>query len=356
VLAGYAYKDVKSNEAGVKYFLLGAFSSAILLYGMTFLYGLCGSTFLTDIGRALVRGADPLVATIGFGVFLAGLTFKMAVVPFHMWVPDTYEGSPTPVAAFSSVVSKTAGLVVLIRVMAAFRPGFQALNMDWTLVLSVLSALTMIVGTVTGVVQTNVKRLLAYSSIAHVGYILIGVCAGTRAGIESIVIYLFAYLFMSIGSFSVVTAVSRATGGEDLSNFTGLNRRSPVLAAAMAVFLLAQAGIPPLAGFIGKFFIFAVAIREHLYTLAVIGVLTSVISLFYYAKILKAMYFVRTDAPAAGSPAAATSPAVTPTPVATTLAMRTALIIMVFFTLGLGLFPGPLIEIARNSVRMWLGG
>jgi NADH-quinone oxidoreductase subunit N len=149
VLAGYSYQDVRSNEAGIKYFLLGAFSSAILLYGMSFLYGLCGSTFLVDIGSALGRGSDTLVPTIGFGAFLAGLTFKMTVVPFHMWVPDTYEGSPTPVAAFFSVVSKTAGLVVLIRVMSAFAPGFRALNMDWTFVLSVLSALTMIVGTVT---------------------------------------------------------------------------------------------------------------------------------------------------------------------------------------------------------------
>ena len=356
VLAGYSYRDLKSNEAGIKYFLLGAFSSAIMLYGMSFLYGLCGSTFLADIGRALTRGSDTLVPTIGFGAFLAGLTFKMTVVPFHMWVPDTYEGSPTPVAAYFSVVSKTAGLVVLIRVLAALGPGFAALNMDWTLVLSVLSALTMIVGTVIGVVQTNVKRLLAYSSIAHVGYILIGVCAGTKAGTESIVIYLFAYLFMSIGSFSVVTAVSRATGGEDLSSFVGLNRRSPVLAAAMAVFLLSQAGIPPLAGFIGKFFIFAVAIKEQLYALAVIGVLTSVISLFYYAKILKAMYFARPDAADADTSAVETQPALASSPVATTLAMRTALVIMVFFTLALGLFPAPLVEIARDSVRMWLGG
>ena len=356
VLAGYSYQDVKSNEAGVKYFLLGAFSSAILLYGMSFLYGLCGSTFLTDIGKALTQGSDALVATIGFGVFLAGLTFKMAVVPFHMWVPDTYEGSPTPVAAFFSVVSKTAGLVVLIRVLTALKPGFLSLNIDWTFVLSVLSALTMIVGTVIGVVQTNVKRLLAYSSIAHVGYILIGVCAGTRAGIESIVIYLFVYLFMSIGSFSVVTAVSRAAGGEELSHFTGLNRRSPALAAAMAVFLLSLAGVPPLAGFIGKFFIFAVAIREQLYVLAIIGVLTSVISLFYYAKILKAMYFARTDAAPEGSAAAAGSAVAAASPVATTPAMRTALVVMAFFTFALGLFPAPLIEIARNSVRLWLGG
>ncbi|MBN1504554.1 MAG: NADH-quinone oxidoreductase subunit N, partial [Candidatus Eisenbacteria bacterium] len=289
------------------------------------------------------------------------------VVPFHMWVPDTYEGSPTPVAAYFSVVSKTAGLVVLIRVLAAFKPGFLALNMDWTFVLSVLSALTMIVGTVIGVVQTNVKRLLAYSSIAHVGYILIGVCAGTNAGTESIVIYLVVYLFMSIGSFSVVTAVSRATGGEELSHFAGLNGRSPVLAAGMAVFLLSQAGIPPLAGFVGKFFIFAVAIREQLYALAVIGVLTSVISLFYYAKILKAMYFARPAAATEAGVAAATppprAPAVAPpsptmasAPVATTPAMRTALVIMVFFTFALGLFPVPLIEIARDSVRLWLGG
>jgi NADH-quinone oxidoreductase subunit N len=182
------------------------------------------------------------------------------------------------------------------------------------------------------------------------------VCAGTRAGVESVVIYLFAYLFMSIGSFSVVTAVSRRTGGEELTHFTGLNRRSPVLAAAMAVFLLSQAGIPPLAGFIGKFFIFAVAIRQQMYALAVIGVLTSVISLFYYAKILKAMYFARADAPAEGSPAAAQTPALPASAVAATPAMRTALVLMVFFTLALGLFPVPLIEIARDSVRLWLGG
>jgi NADH-quinone oxidoreductase subunit N len=361
VLAGFSYQDLKSNEAGIKYFLLGAFSSAILLYGMSFLYGLCGSTFLMDIGQALTRGSDPLVPTVGFGIFLAGLTFKMTAVPFHMWVPDTYEGSPTPVAAFFSVVSKTAGLVVLIRVLAYLKPGFLSLSIDWTYVLSVLSALTMIVGTVIGVVQTNVKRLLAYSSIAHVGYILIGICAGTRAGIESVVIYLFVYLFMSIGAFSVVTAVSRASGGDELGNFAGLNRRSPTLAAAMAVFLLSLAGIPPLAGFIGKFFIFAVAIREHLYSLAIIGVLTSVISLFYYAKILKAMFFVvpaaATDVVTAAGTAAHAGPGVpAASPVHATPAMRTAFVIMVFFTFALGLFPVPLIEIARNSVRLWLGG
>ncbi len=342
VLAGYAYRDVKSSEAGVKYFLLGAFSSAILVYGMSFLYGLCGSTFLVDIGNALYGGHDRLIVMGAFGVFLAGLAFKMTAVPFHMWVPDTYEGSPTPVAAFFSVVSKTAGLVVLIRVLAALRPGFVFMDIDWTSVLSVLSILTMIVGTVIGVVQTNVKRLLAYSSIAHVGYILIGICVGTEAGIESIVIYLLAYVFMSIGAFSVVTAVSRATGGEELKHFSGINRRSPALAAAMAVFLLSLAGIPPLAGFVGKFFIFAVAIQEKFYTLAVVGVLTSVVSLFYYAKILKAMYFDR------GTEAAVY-------PLDATRAMRTALVLTVFFTFALGLYPVPLIEIARNSVRLWLG-
>jgi NADH-quinone oxidoreductase subunit N len=342
VLAGYAYQDLRSNEAGVKYFLLGAFSSAILVYGMSFLYGLCGSTFLNDIGAAISNGANRFVVMGAFGVFLAGLTFKMTVVPFHMWVPDTYEGSPTPVAAFFSVVSKTAGLVVLIRILAAFGPGFASLNIDWTSVLSVLSILTMIVGTVIGVVQTNVKRLLAYSSIAHVGYILIGICVGTRAGIESIVIYLLVYLFMSIGAFSVVTAVSRVVGGEDLTHFVGINRRSPALAAAMAVFLLSLAGIPPLAGFVGKFFIFAVAIQEKFYTLAVVGVLTSVVSLFYYAKILKAMYF--TTVPTAEAP-----------PLVSTPAMRIALVLMTFFTFALGLYPVPIIEIARNSVRLWLG-
>ena len=343
VLAGYAYQDVKSNESGIKYFLLGAFSSAILLYGMSFLYGICGSTFLEDIGLAFTKTTQRLLVMGAFGVFLAGLTFKMTVVPFHMWVPDTYEGSPTPIAAFFSVVSKTAGFVVLIRVLAYFREGFVCLNIDWTYVLSVLSVLTMIVGTVVGVVQTNVKRLLAYSSIAHAGYLLIGVCVGTRAGTESIIIYLFAYLFMSIGAFSVVTAVSHATKGEELSNFTGLNRKSPTLAAAMAVFLLSLAGIPPLAGFLGKFFIFAAAIEQKFYTLAVVGVLTSVVSLFYYCKILKAMYFAKDQESEYA-------------PVTITPGMRVGLILMSFFTFLLGLYPVPLIEIARNSVRLWLGG
>ena len=343
VLAGYAYRDVKSNESGIKYFLLGAFSSAILLYGMSFLYGTCGSTLLGDIGLSMTKGGQRLLVMGGFGVFLAGLTFKMTVVPFHMWVPDTYEGSPTPVAAFFSVVSKTAGFVVLIRVLAYFRGGFGSLDIDWSYVLSVLSILTMIVGTVIGVVQTNVKRLLAYSSIAHAGYLLIGVCAGTQAGIRSIVIYLFVYIFMSIGAFSVVTAVSRATKGENLSNFVGLNRKSPALAGAMAVFLLSLAGIPPLGGFVGKFFIFAAAIEQELYTLAVVGVLTSVVSLFFYAKILRVMYFSNDEESVL-------------VPVATTVGMRVGLVVMTFFTFFLGLYPVPLIEIARNSVRLWLGG
>ncbi len=342
ILAGYAYEDLKSNEAGIKYFLLGAFSSAILLYGMSFLYGLCGSTFLNEIGFALAQSSQKLLVIGAFGVFLAGLTFKMTVVPFHMWVPDTYEGSPTPVAAFFSVVSKTAGLVVLIRVLAYFKQGFGALDVDWTQVLSVLSVLTMIVGTVVGVVQNNVKRLLAYSSIAHVGYLLIGICAGTPAGVESIVIYLFVYLFMSIGAFSVVTVVSRTMGGEELTHFRGLSKKSPALAAAMAVFLISLTGIPPLAGFIGKFFIFAVAIEEQLYMLAVVGVLTSVVSLFYYCKILKAMYFTKVEESELG-------------PVQTSAGTRVGLVVMTFFTLALGLYPVPLVEIARNSVRLWLG-
>ncbi|UCF79393.1 MAG: NADH-quinone oxidoreductase subunit N [Candidatus Eiseniibacteriota bacterium] len=342
ILAGYAFEDVKSNEAGIKYFLLGAFSSAILLYGMSFLYGLCGSTFLSEIGFSIGQSGQKLLVMGAFGVFLAGLTFKMTVVPFHMWVPDTYEGSPTPVAAFFSVVSKTAGLVVLIRILAYFKQGFLALEVDWTQVLSILSVLTMVVGTVIGVVQTNVKRLLAYSSIAHVGYLLIGLCAGTSAGIDSIVIYLFVYLFMSIGAFAVVTAVSRAEGGEELANFRGLNRRSPLLAASMAVFLISLTGIPPLAGFIGKFFIFAVAIEEKLYTLAIVGVLTSVVSLFYYCKILKAMYFAEAEDPGAA-------------PVAVSPGMRVGLVLMSFFTLALGLYPVPLVEMARSAVRLWLG-
>ena len=343
-LAAYAREDRRSIEAGLKYFILGTVSSAIMLYGMSFLYGLSGSTSVADVATALSSAGVSLnAATVGMLLVLVGFAFKMTVVPFHMWVPDTYEGAPTPVTAFFSVVSKTAGLALLIRVMVLMQEALVSLAVDWRAVFVVLSALTMILGTVVGVVQTNVKRLLAYSSIAHVGYMFIGVAVGTDAGFESVIVYLITYIFMTVGAFSVVTAVSREAGGDDLEHFAGLQRRSPVLALTMAIFMLSLAGIPPLAGFIGKFKVFAAAIEEGSMpslALAVIGILTSVVSLFFYCKVLRVMYLVR-DTAEAGE-------------IRVSVPMRATVVISAVFTILICIYPAPFLRLAEVSTVIWL--
>jgi len=343
-LAAYAREDRRSIEAGLKYFILGTVSSAIMLYGMSFLYGLSGSTSVADVAAALSSSGVSLnAAMVGMLLVLVGFAFKMTVVPFHMWVPDTYEGAPTPVTAFFSVVSKTAGLALLIRVMVLMQEALVSLALDWRTVFVVLSALTMILGTVVGVVQTNVKRLLAYSSIAHVGYMFIGVAVGTDAGFESVLVYLITYIFMTVGAFSVVTAVSRETGGDDLEHFAGLQGRSPVLALTMAIFLLSLAGIPPLAGFIGKFKVFAAAIEEGSMpslALAVIGILTSVVSLFFYCKVLRVMYLIG-DAPETGE-------------IRVSVPMRATVVISAVFTILICIYPAPFLRLAEVSTVIWL--
>lgn len=342
-LAAYARGDRISIEAGLKYFILGAISSAIMLYGMSFLYGISGSTSVTEIAAALSSGGAPFgVAAVGMLLVLVGFAFKMAIVPFHMWVPDTYQGAPTPVTAYFSVVSKTAGLALLIRLMVSLQDAFVSLAMDWRALFVILSAITMILGTVVGVVQTNVKRLLAYSSIAHVGYMFIGVAVGTAQGYESVLVYLITYIFMTVGAFSVVTAVSRETGGDDLDHFMHLHKRAPMLAVAMAIFLVSMAGIPPLAGFIGKFKVFGAAIEEGSspsIALAIVGILTSVVSLFFYCKILRVMYLVK-DEGAGGM-------------LRVSLPMRAAVVTAAVFSVLICLYPAPFLRLAEISTAMW---
>jgi len=342
-LAAFARDDRLSIEAGLKYFILGTISSAIMLYGMSFLYGLSGSTSLSVTADAISSSGDALgITMVGMLLVLVGFAFKMTVVPFHMWVPDTYQGAPTPVAAYFSVVSKTAGLALLIRILVSLQDAFVALAIDWREVFFVLSAITMILGTVVGVVQTNVKRLLAYSSIAHVGYMFIGVAVGTPEGFESVLVYLITYIFMTVGAFLVVEAVSREAGGDDLEHFGGLHRRAPVLALAMAIFLISLAGIPPLAGFIGKFKVFGAAIEEGSgpsLALAVIGILTSVVSLYFYCKVLKAMYLAE-DEGARG-------------PVRVSIPMRAAVVTSAVFTVLICIYPAPFLQLAAASTAMW---
>jgi len=291
VLTGIRRQSATGAEAAFKYFLLGAFSSAFFLYGVAFAFALSGSTRIEEIGVALssqATGAPSTVALLTVGLLAVGFAFKISAVPFHMWTPDAYEGAPTIVTAFMSTSVKAAAFAAFVRV---FLSPLEPLQAHWIPVLSALAAVTMIVGTVVGVVQTNVKRMLAYSSIAHAGYMLLGMVSANRDGKASILFYLAAYAVTNIGALGVVALLGTAQNQHDeLRDFAGLWRSRPGLAALMTVFLLSLGGIPPTAGFIGKWYIFSAAVQEGHYWLAVIGVLTSVVSVFFYLRIVVMMY------------------------------------------------------------------
>src|SRR3954463_16190395 len=280
ILAGFIKPNPRSNEAAGKYFLLGAFSLGILLYGMSLMYGLSGTTSLRTMATAFVgQERDPRLV-LAVILVVAGVGFKIAAVPFHMWAPDVYEGAPTPVTAFLSVGSKAASFAMLIRI---FLEGLPAMRDDWKLLFSALAIVTMTVGNVAAVTQSNVKRMLAYSSIAHAGYLLIGIVAGTARGLTAMLVYLMIYAFMQLGAFAVIALLRRSdVQGDEMKDFSGLAFRNPFAAFAMLLFMLSLGGIPPTAGFMGKFWLFSAAIDAQYYGLAVIGVLNSAISLYYY--------------------------------------------------------------------------
>ena len=288
LLAGMAKRDRRSSEAAIKYLLLGALSSAILLYGMAVLYGLTGSTDLGEIATALGKNSSPALL-LSMSLVAAGFGFKIAVVPFQMWAPDVYEGAPTPVTAFLSVASKAAGFAVVIRV---FTVAFPAVQADWISLFAVLSALTMVLGNVVALTQRNIKRMLAYSSIGHAGYVLMGVAAANVAGISSVMFYLAGYTVTNLAAFGVVILASRAIPDDTIEGYSGLHRRSPVLALILALSLLSLAGLPPMVGFFAKFYLFAAAYQAGLVWLVVLGLLTSAISLFYYTWVIRQMYLV----------------------------------------------------------------
>ena len=290
VVAAIRRDHIKSTEAGLKYFVLGALSSGMLLYGASLLYGFSGTTDFDGIAQAFGQQHSPPIGVIfGLVFVIAGLAFKVAAVPFHMWTPDVYEGAPTPVTAFFAAAPKVAAISLFIRVLIG---PFGDLLAQWQQVIVVISVASMLVGSLAAIWQTNFKRLLAYSSIGHMGYALIGLATGTEAGITGIVIYMAIYVVMSLGTFACVIAMrERGVAVENIEELAGLAQTRPGMALAIAIFMFSMAGIPPLAGFFGKLYVFLAAVDAHLYTLAVIGVLTSVVGAYYYLRVVKVMYF-----------------------------------------------------------------
>ena len=291
ILVGFMTHDDKSTESGFKYLLFGATASTIMLYGFSLLYGFTGQTNIYQIALSFSDFQFPKIAALGsLLLILVGFGFKISAFPLHFWAPDVYEGAPTPIAGFLSTASKAAGFVVVLRVLiAVFIPS------DWIYVLAIVSVLTMTVGNVLALVQKNIKRLLAYSSIAHAGYILIGVVAVSQLGMTSVVFYLIAYLITNLAAFGIVMTFSQVVGSDEISAYSGLSRRKPWLALAMMVAFLSLAGMPPLAGFIAKIFVFAAAVKVGLIWLAFVGVLNSIIGLYYYLTVLKYVYLYRSD-------------------------------------------------------------
>ena len=292
VVAAFQRDSLRSTEAGLKYFVLGALASGMLLYGCSLVYGFTGTTSFTALAALFAgegHGAVSIGVIVGLVFITAGLAFKISAAPFHMWTPDVYEGAPTPVAAFFSVAPKIAAMALLLRVM--MQP-FGALADQWQQIVVFLSVASMLLGAFAALPQNNIKRLLAYSSIGHIGYVLLGLAAGTVAGIRGIVLYLAIYLAMSVGVWGCVLAMRRqGRMVEGINDLAGLSRSNPRLAMAMGIFMFAMAGIPPFAGFFGKFYIFLAVIDAEMYGLAVIGVLSSVVAAYYYLRIVKVMYF-----------------------------------------------------------------
>ncbi len=338
ILAGYRRDSDASNEAAMKYFLLGAFASAILLYGIALTYGATGTTSLGRIADALTNAESAFPAGLllaGMAMILIGFAFKVALVPFHMWTPDVYEGAPTPITAFMSTGPKAAAFAAFLR---TFFVAFGPIHGDWNMLLSVLAALTMTVGNVAAIAQTNVKRMLAYSSIAHSGYVLIGLVAGGPAGAAGAVFYLIAYTAMNLGAFAVVILLEhKGGGGDELRDYAGVGFRYPLIGAALSLFMISLSGIPPTVGFVGKLFLFGSAVNTGHIWLAVIAVLNSAISVFYYLRLLVLMYM--------------REPGEVLPPIRVPAAIGLALLVTALATLGFGVFPGHWIEAAKQGVR-----
>jgi len=290
VVAAIRRDSLKSSEAGLKYFVLGALASGMLLYGASMIYGFSGSTNFSSLAALLGEGAKPSVGLIvGLVFVIVGLAFKISAVPFHMWTPDVYEGAPTPVTAFFAAAPKLAAMGLFMSVLVG---PFGGLAGQWSQVVIVVSVTSMVLGAFAAIAQTNIKRLMAYSSIGHVGYALVGLASGTKDGYSAVLVYMAIYIVMTLGVFAVILAMRRnGSMVEDINDLTGLSKTNPVAAAMMLIFMFSMAGIPPLAGFYAKLYVFLAAVDAGLYLLAVIGMLASVVGAYYYIRIVKLMYF-----------------------------------------------------------------
>jgi NADH-quinone oxidoreductase subunit N len=338
LLVGYLRDTPRSVEAGMKYFLFGAVTSTVMLYGLSLLYGFTGQTNYAAVAAGLnsVEGPPVLVAIILIAV---GFGFKVAAVPFHFWTPDVYEGAPTPITGYISVASKAAGFAVLMRVFnVVFPVPFQ--HSEWVNLVETLAIVTMTLGNVLAIPQSNIKRLLAYSSIAQAGYILIGVAAASRLGVAASIFYLGVYVLTNLAAFTAVVLLTNKTGGDDVKGFAGLSRRSPYLALLMMLALLSLAGVPPLGGFFGKFYVFQAAIGAGLVRLAIIGVLNAIIGLYYYLTIIKVMFVHETE-----RPEDAEDPVLVPT------ASRWALGLATLGFVFLGIYATPWYDLATKAAE-----
>ena len=294
VVAAINRDNVRSTEAGLKYFVLGALSSGMLLYGASLIYGFTGQTNFVGIAEALVLGERTLGVVFGLVFVLAGLAFKISAVPFHMWTPDVYEGAPTPITAFLAAAPKVAAMALTVRVVV---DAFAPLTADWQQIIVFVSIASMVLGSFAAIGQSNIKRLMAYSSIGHMGYALVGLAAGTAGGVRGVLIYMTVYVVMTLGTFACILAMERRDGhAEEIEDLAGLSRTNIFMASMLTLLMFSLAGIPPLAGFVAKYAVFVAAIEAELYPLAVIGVLASVVGAFYYLRIVKLMWFDEPDA------------------------------------------------------------
>jgi NADH-quinone oxidoreductase subunit N len=334
VMVGFLRSDKRSNEAALKYLLLGAFSTGFLVYGMSIMYGMAGSTKLADIQSAMAQRAawDPVVF-LAMATTAIGLLFKISAAPFHMWAPDAYEGAPTTVTAYLSVASKAASMAFLLRM---FMGPLAASREAWEPLLSIVAVATLTLGNLAAINQTNIKRLLAYSSISHAGYMLLGLIAGNDTGINGIMVYVMVYTFMNLGAFLVIIALRRQNIiGEDLDDIAGLMQKSPMHAVLMLIFLLSLAGLPPTAGFLGKYYIFLALIQTRHFALAVVATLYVAVAIYYYFKIVRSMFNREMTEKA---------------PLASSVGLRVALAVSGLLTLAIGVYPEPFIRLAQTSL------
>jgi NADH-quinone oxidoreductase subunit N len=354
VLAGLHRRRAESGEAAMKYFILGAFSSAIFLYGIALVYGATGSTRLDEIATFLARThLTRGVLYAGVALLIVGLGFKVAAVPFHTWTPDVYQGSPTPVTGFMAATAKAAGFAGLIRILVS---AFPSLALDWRPIIWALAVLTLLVGSVLAIIQTDVKRMLAYSSISHAGYVLVGVQAASKDGVAGALFYLFTYMVVVLGAFAVVSLVgAKGEAHNDLESFRGLSSRRPVLAFSLVVFLLAQAGVPFTSGFLAKFYVVRAAVDQGQYPLAVIAMLAAAIAAFFYLRLGILMYSAPDSGEAVATGGGGVAVAAPPETGRITIpaAVGIALALCVIFTIVVGIAPAPMIDVAKKATLLF---